>query len=139
MLVDELGRRFRLSVYGLAIDNGAVLLTRLSVVELDAGSWTLPGGGLDWGEEPVAGLEREFFEETGLVPQVGEVLGLHSFVGTRHTDIHVIQVVYRVTAGGTLIHELDGTTDQAQWWPLADIPKLPTVEVVDIALGWAGG
>ncbi|MGI8515752.1 MAG: NUDIX hydrolase [Acidimicrobiia bacterium] len=139
MLVDELGRRFRLGVYGLAIDDGAVLLTRLSVVALDAGYWTLPGGGLDWGEEPVAGLEREFFEETGLRPQVGEALGLHSFVGTWQTDIHVIQVVYRVTAGGTLIQELDGTTDQAQWWPLADIDRLPTVEVVNVALGWAGG
>lgn len=139
MLVDELGRRFRLGVYGFAIDGGAVLLTRLSIVELDAGYWTLPGGGLDWGEEPVAGLEREFFEETGLVPQVGEVLGLHSFVGTRQTATHVVQVVYRVTAGGTLIHELDGTTDQAQWWPLSDLDQIQRVELVDVALGWAGG
>ncbi|MGI8516917.1 MAG: NUDIX hydrolase [Acidimicrobiia bacterium] len=139
MLVDELGRKFRLGVYGLAIDDVAVLLTRLSVAALDEGYWTLPGGGLDWGEDPVAGLEREFLEETGLVPQVGEVLGLHSYVGTHNTDLHVIQVVYRVTAGGPLIHELDGTTDQAQWWPLADVGKLPTVEVVNVALGWAGG
>ena len=139
MLVDELGRRFRLGVYGLAINDGAVLLTRLSVAELDVGYWVLPGGGLDWGEEPVAGLEREFFEETGLVPQVGEVLGLHSFVGTRQTDLHVIQVVYRVAAGGTLVHELDGTTDQAQWWPLGDLDQIQRVELVDVALGWAGG
>ena len=137
MLVDELGRRFRLGAYGLAIRDGEVLLTRLSLVELDAGDRTLPGGGLDWGEDPIAGLEREFFEETGLVPQVGQVLGLHSFVASRHTETHVIQVVYRVSAEGALIHELHGTTDQAQWWPLSDLEQIQRVELVDVALRWS--
>lgn len=34
---------------------------------LGAGNWTLPGGGLHKGEEPLAGLLREVSEETGLM------------------------------------------------------------------------
>ncbi|MGH8924396.1 MAG: NUDIX hydrolase [Acidimicrobiia bacterium] len=41
------------------------LSSRISESEVEAGYWTLPGGGLDWGEDPSDGLRREFFEETG--------------------------------------------------------------------------
>lgn len=32
----------------------------------DNGTWEVPGGGLDWGEDPVACVTREIREETGL-------------------------------------------------------------------------
>ena len=58
MLVDEHGRQVRMGVYGEAIeDHGglAILLTRLAPDEIDADLWTPPGGGLEWGEHPLAG------------------------------------------------------------------------------------
>ena len=39
-----------------------------------AGSWQLPQGGLDAGEEPVEGAWRELLEETGLGPDHVQVL-----------------------------------------------------------------
>jgi 8-oxo-dGTP diphosphatase len=36
-----------------------------------SGKWALPGGGLDFGEDPRTGLEREVEEEMGL--DVGSV------------------------------------------------------------------
>ncbi len=37
--------------------------------------------------------------------------------------------------GGELRNELGGTTDEARWFPLAEVPSLPRVPLVDAALG----
>ncbi|MEK7426482.1 MAG: NUDIX domain-containing protein [Actinomycetota bacterium] len=42
-----------------------------------AGSWQLPQGGLDAGEEPLAGAWRELREETGLGPDDVKVVAEH--------------------------------------------------------------
>jgi len=36
--------------------------------------------------------------------------------------------------GGELTPELDGTTDEARWIPLAEVPDLPHVRIVATAL-----
>lgn len=144
MLVDEHGRQLRIGVYGLAITSGSVLLAKLGPSEADAGVWTLPGGGLDWGEHPLAGLEREFLEETGLTPTPLQPLGVHSFSisGDRRRtpgpDMHVVQFVYRVEVEGEPSNEIDGSTDEARWWPLSELESVPLVELVEVALSWAG-
>ena len=47
-----------------------------------------------------------------------------------------IRVVFEATiVGGELRHEVDGSTDEARWIPLADVPDLPRVELVDVGLG----
>ena len=40
--------------------------------------------------------------------------------------------------GGELRDEVDGSTDAAAWFDLADLPALDRVELVDIALRMAG-
>jgi 8-oxo-dGTP diphosphatase len=141
MLVDEAGRQFRMGVYGLALNDGAILLARVGPGDVEVGAWTLPGGGLDWGEHPILGLEREFVEETGLAPSVLAPLGIHAFVvgaaQRQHgPDIHVVQAVYLVTASGTPVNEIDGSTDEARWWPLDRLGEIRLVELVEVALGW---
>jgi ADP-ribose pyrophosphatase YjhB (NUDIX family) len=46
-------------------DSGRLLLARRAI-EPDEGKWDLPGGFLEEGEDPRAGLQRELREETGL-------------------------------------------------------------------------
>ena len=53
---------------------GHVLLARRAV-EPDRGKWDLPGGFLEEGEEPLAGLRRELLEETGLEVEPLSFLG----------------------------------------------------------------
>ncbi|HKY47583.1 MAG TPA: NUDIX domain-containing protein [Acidimicrobiia bacterium] len=145
MLVDDHGRQVRIGIYGLAIDHRAdpaILLTRLAADEVEAGYWTLPGGGLDWGEHPLEGLRREFIEETGLEPRVLSLLGIHSYSLTPEQRrnpgpaIQVIQAVYLVAAAGDLVHEVGGSTVEAKWFSLAELDSVPVVDLVKVALGF---
>ncbi len=55
--------------------DGRVLLVRRG----DTGTWALPGGTLEWGEELRLALPREIVEETGArVLGLGEVTGVYS-------------------------------------------------------------
>lgn len=56
-----------------------VLLTRFECPgHPDSGGWTLPGGGVEWGETVEAAAVRELAEESGLVAELGSVLGMYS-------------------------------------------------------------
>ena len=44
-------------------------------------TWCLPGGGIDPGEEPLRAAQREFYEEVGIAPPLGE-LELVGHLGT---------------------------------------------------------
>ena len=60
-------RRTRIGSYSLCLDDeGRILLARLSALEVDVGAWTMPGGGIEFGEHPDAAAVRELEEETGL-------------------------------------------------------------------------
>ena len=49
----------RISAYGLLRDADRILLCRLSQGVAGAGMWTLPGGGIEFGEHPEAAMIRE--------------------------------------------------------------------------------
>jgi 8-oxo-dGTP diphosphatase len=64
------------AVEGLLERGGKVLLTKRGI-DPRRGYWDLPGGFLEEGEEPLAGLRRELREETGLEVEPLEWLGTH--------------------------------------------------------------
>ncbi|CAB4696551.1 unannotated protein [freshwater metagenome] len=68
----DLPVRRRLAAYALVVRGGDVLLTRLSARVTDDELWTLPGGGVEHGEDPRAAVVREVHEETGLEVSVGD-------------------------------------------------------------------
>ena len=131
-------RRVRIGVYGIAVDGSDLLLTQLSSRERDSGRWTLPGGGMDFGETPHETLLREFHEETGLVPSIGDVVDVLSFLP--RPDLQVIQMVFEVEARGEpAVIEVDGSTVDVRWVPTHEVGGLPTVPLVDhllAARGW---
>jgi 8-oxo-dGTP diphosphatase len=133
----------RVAAYGVITDGGRILLAHWN--ENGRSGWTLPGGGIDPGEDPVDAVVREIAEETGYAAEAGDLLGIDSkVIPAEHRFIpeagplHALRIIYRATVvGGTLTNELDGTTDEAAWFPLGSIPKRH-VELVDTALEFAG-
>ena len=51
-----------------------LLLRRSQEDEEDKGAWDLPGGGIDFGEQPAKAAGREAEEEAGVKIRVGKVL-----------------------------------------------------------------
>jgi 8-oxo-dGTP diphosphatase len=135
-------RMQRVAAYALAVRDGRVLLTRISSRGPHPGQWTLPGGGIDHGEDPRDTVVREVREETGLACTPGAVLDVTSthFEGTapsgRREDFHALQVVYdaKVTDGEPRVLEVEGTTDAAAWVPLAELDDLRLRPLVRTAL-----
>ena len=128
--------RTRLGSYALCTDDaGRVLLTRLSVLEVDVGAWTLPGGGVEFGEHPDDALVRELEEETGLLGEIESVAGVFSHVYRRSAAangayIHFLGILYHLQiVGGRLRDEVGGTTDAARWFSRADLEAIRLVEI----------
>jgi 8-oxo-dGTP diphosphatase len=132
-------QRVRLGAYAWCERDGAVLLTRVSNDGPGGGLWTLPGGGLDFGEEPEIGATREVREETGYTVELGALVGIRSAVlePTQTISGHRVQTVgivyHGVVTGGELATEFEGSTDAAAWIPLDELDALPSVDL----LGWA--
>lgn len=129
-------QRVRLGAYAWCERDGAVLLTRVSDEGPGGGLWTLPGGGLDFGEDPEAGATREVLEETGYVAELGALVGVRNAILEPAQTIsgHRVQtvgIVYRGTiTGGKLTTEFEGSTDAAAWIPLAELDGLPSVALL---------
>jgi len=142
--VEGMVERVRLASYAWVERGDAVLLCRISASDLGGGHWSLPGGGLDFGEEPEVGVLRELREETGLSGTVGELLGIRSAVleppETKRGDrIQNVGLLYRVAAHeGELVMEVGGSTDLAAWIPIAELDTLPLVPHVAWARERAG-
>lgn len=134
----------RVAAYAVVTDDdGRILLSHW--IEGRRAAWTMPGGGLEPGEDPEHAVRREVREETGYRVSVGSLLGIHSRVipATRRIaetsePLHALRIVYRAKIiGGRLRNEVEGSTDMADWFTLAAVKSLQRVKLVDIALGLA--
>ena len=113
----------RLGAYALCLDaDSRVLLCRIAPGYPTAGMWTLPGGGVEFGEDPNVALLRELEEETGLQGTAGGLVGVWSrhFAPTETqsgNELHFVAIVWRVAVlVGELRVEVGGSTDAVAWF-----------------------
>jgi ADP-ribose pyrophosphatase YjhB (NUDIX family) len=137
------------AAYGVIIREESILLTRLAPHVAFQG-WTLPGGGVDHGEDPREALRREIFEEAGLRAEVGRVLDVHSshFTGARPDgvveDYHGLHIIFDATIrpesldDAPQVIESDGSTDEAAWIPFAEVLDLKLTGAARHALEMLG-
>jgi 8-oxo-dGTP pyrophosphatase MutT (NUDIX family) len=130
-------QRQRVSAYALIHDVGRLLMCRLShEVPRWEGFWTLPGGGLEFGEAPEQAMVREVEEETGLIVKptsIAAIDSIHDSSGP--SEFHGIRIMYHVEViGGTLRHEVSGSTDFCDWQPLHPTPDIPLADLSEVAI-----
>lgn len=138
-----------MGAYALCTDGRErLLLARVSAGDGAAGHWTLPGGGLRWGERPEDGVLRELEEETGLsASRFSGVVGIYSGTRRRSAErprdsVHVVGIVYRLGGlEGELRPEVDGSTDTCDWFTREQARALPLTPLGEFAipLAWPTG
>lgn len=126
--------RQRVGAYGIVLSERGLLGTVLSRITGAPGAWNLPGGGLDAGEEPMAGLLREIHEETGQEVVAGQLLALQSdhWIGRAPNggleDYHALRIIYSATCekpSRPRVHDLGGSTARADWVPVKSWRRIP--------------
>jgi ADP-ribose pyrophosphatase YjhB (NUDIX family) len=136
----ELPRVTRLAAYAVVRRDGRRLLCRIAPGYPAAGRWTLPGGGVEFGEDPARAVIREIEEETGLVGRLAGPVRVLSDSGVwQRSDgpvrYHHVRFVYPVEiVGGEERLERDGSTDAFGWFSEHDIAGLERTGVVDEAV-----
>lgn len=134
----------RIAAYGVIVRDGRMLLAHWNWPEAGIAAWTLPGGGLDPGEDPADAAIREIREETGYAARLDGLLGVSSLVIPGEERIanpgvpqHNLRIVYAASIlGGELTFEQDGSTDEARWFALDEVDALGTVGLVAEGLRW---
>jgi ADP-ribose pyrophosphatase YjhB (NUDIX family) len=137
------GTSFRLAAYAVCIEDGQVLLARH--VSPQRGSiWTLPGGRVEHGEDPLDAVIREVAEETGCAAVAERLLGVDSRVipaadrRAGRPEHQNVGIFYRVRiTGGQFRPEPDGEIAESAWTLLADVARRRRSALVDIGIALA--
>ncbi len=121
----------RIGAYAVIQQDKEVLLCQLTRSRL----WTLPGGGIEFGESPEEAVIREVKEETGYNIKVSELLGVNSFVKANIDEVHFIQIIYKAQIiSGQMKSEIDGTTDLCEWHSWDKVAVLDTTPAIPYVL-----
>jgi 8-oxo-dGTP pyrophosphatase MutT (NUDIX family) len=139
-------QRQRVAAYALLTRDGEVLLTQMSSRTRIEGRWTLPGGGIDHGEDPRDALRREVYEETGLRVEPRRVVDVHAthFVGARADGLvenyHGIHIIFEADIVEDSLDvephvvEEDGSTARAAWMRVEEALRLDLLSAARHAL-----
>ena len=130
----------RIGAYAVIVRDGDLLLTHWN--ENGRTGWTLPGGGLEDYETAEQAVVREVREETGYEAEPRTLLGVDSLfldpadrIVPGAGPLHALRVVYLARiVGGTLTHEVGGSSDEARWVSLDAVGDLPTLSLVPTAV-----
>jgi ADP-ribose pyrophosphatase YjhB (NUDIX family) len=109
--------RYRVAVAAIILDEDKrILLCEHTYRKFHP--WGLPGGGLEYGESPECGIQREVWEETGYEVDVEKLLSAES-----SKDFHHVSLIYlcKIT-GGSFLPNLE--TAQTRFFALDRLPDL---------------
>lgn len=123
----------------MMVKNGQILLGRRHDDSAKAqsalkgvGTWTMPGGKLDFGETFEVGAKREVFEETGIeLNKVGVMCINQDIIETAH--FVTVGMISEDFSGETRVMEPDEITEW-RWFDLNDLPSplyFPSAKILE--------
>lgn len=105
----------RIAVRAIILQGDTLLCARLRPNESaphNGSFWCVPGGGLEPEEALITGLERELIEETGIKPQVGNLLYIQQY---KDDKSEYLEFLFAVTNAQDYAHiDLSATTHGMQ-------------------------
>jgi len=96
------------------------------------GTWTMPGGKLEFGESFEEGAEREVMEETGIITKNPRVICLHNNKN-EHAHFVTIGLLCENFQGEPKVMEPDEITEW-QWFDLDNLPEnlyFPSANIIE--------
>ncbi|MDT0331860.1 NUDIX hydrolase [Nocardiopsis lambiniae] len=112
----------RMASYGIVTDpTGRIMLSLIADGFPGAGTWHLPGGGVDPGEDVRSALRREVWEETGQQGVVGRLITVSShhrvpLTGHEVYAVWVFSHVHVAHPGPARVLEENGSTADCAWF-----------------------
>ncbi|MFD0676340.1 MULTISPECIES: NUDIX hydrolase [unclassified Paenibacillus] len=96
-----MNKHTHLGVYGVLVKDNRMLLIKKARGP-HTGKWDLPGGSVEFGEEPYRTLQREFLEETGISELRGTIRTavsytlIYPYKQDELEELHHIGIIYDV-------------------------------------------
>jgi 8-oxo-dGTP diphosphatase len=120
------------SACAVVVDDGGRILLGCRA---DTGTWSLPGGAIDPGEQPADAAVREVYEETGVRIAVERVGGVAlREITYPHGDVcQYLTVWFRCRAIGGRAVVNDEESSAVGWFGPEELPDLDAVERLRIA------
>ncbi len=124
----KFGNQLRMRVNGILIQNEKILMIR-HLMGNDRILWSVPGGGMQFGQNASSNLIREFVEETGLIVAILDYLFVHEYL---NPPLHALEHFFSVKwIGGHLklgtdpeLNAENQIIDEIRWMSLKDIQSL---------------
>jgi 8-oxo-dGTP diphosphatase len=113
--------------------NGQVLLIQRA--KPPVGPWSLPGGHVEFGETTRAAAERELREETGVVADLTEFVGLYEIISERPALHYAVACYCGYWKSGEPVAASDALS--ARWFLPSELYRLDFVPHVQKAINAA--
>ncbi len=132
MIAQQYGNRVRVRVCGICVQDDSILLIRHKNIGENGVFWSLPGGGVEFGETLQSALEREFLEETRLHISVQNLTAINEFIAP---PLHALEFFFKVDfMSGNLTKGIDPELDsqiieEVRWLRFDEIKALPQKEI----------
>jgi 8-oxo-dGTP diphosphatase len=133
-LANAFGNKVRVRVCGYCfVANKILVIKHLGLGQLGY-LWSVPGGGVNFGETLTDALKREFLEETGLTIRVNRLCSVSEFM---EMPLHAVELFYEVDIiGGHLQKGTDPEMphhaqiiSEIAWLSLPELQAMPLLSL----------